>query len=195
MGRESARMHLDLPDSAFLFGSVGRLVGKKKHELLIRAFARAQLGEPCFLVLIGSGPLENSLRELVGSLDVEARVLFVGHVDHASRYFRAFDAFVFPSGDQEAFGLVLLEAMSAGLPILASDAPGPDEVLGSAGIRFVSGDMEELADKLCWLRARDADQRRALGREAKQRFDSEYTMAGFTRRLRSLPPLQWLSHA
>ena len=155
--------------------------------MLLGAFAEAELDQSSSLVILGSGPLESELRALSGLLGIEDRVAFVGYVDQAARYYRGFDCFVFPAGDKEAFGVVLLEAMFSGLTILASDAPGPDDVLGDVGIRF-SG-REDLSRKLKEVYSLSEEQRKAIGEEGRQRYKLEFTFQHFAKHLRSLPPL------
>jgi glycosyltransferase involved in cell wall biosynthesis len=69
-------------------------------------------------------------------LGVESRVDFVGGLRDAAQYLRAFDALLFASGPAEAFGIVLVEAMLAGVPVVCADAPGPRSVLGPDGLYF-----------------------------------------------------------
>ena len=185
--RTDARNELGLREDSFIFGTVGRLVEKKNFETLLSAFAEADLDQSSCLVILGSGPLESELRALSGLLGIEDRVAFVGYVDQAARYYRGFDCFVFPAGDKEAFGVVLLEAMFSGLAILASDAPGPDDVLGDVGIRF-SG-REDLSRKLKEVYSLSEEQRKAMGEEGRQRYKLEFTFQHFAKHLRSLPPL------
>ena len=80
MDHETARQNLNLPEG-FLFGCVGRLVAKKNHQLLIKAFARAGLGKDCFLVFFGTGPQAKELSDLTASSGMDNQVLFKGFVD------------------------------------------------------------------------------------------------------------------
>ena len=109
------------------------------------------------------------------------------------QYFKAFDCFVMPSSDAEAFGVVLLEGMLAGLPILASDAPGPNDVLCDTGIRF-SG-QEDLTRNLHKLFELSFDQRSQLGGISRERFDKEFIIESFTKKLKELPPILNFSKA
>ncbi len=190
----SARAELGLPESGFLLGCVGRLIEKKRHGLLIRAFARSGAANHCTLVFLGDGRSSDSLMATVRELGLESRVIFTGHVVDAARYMKAFDCFVFPSGDAEAFGIALVEAMCAGLPILASRARGPSEVLGPVGLRFEVDDVDSLASQIDHLVAMDDDHRATLGFAARQRFDEEYRQERFSARMRALPPMEATRH-
>jgi glycosyltransferase involved in cell wall biosynthesis len=144
--REVAREALGLPQDAFLVGNVGRLHPDKDQATLLRAFARAQAGLPqgSLLVIAGDGPLRASLRELAVTLGVDSSVVFLGNVPQMWRRFAAFDLFALTS-DHEPFGMVLLEAMAAGVPVVATDCGGAPEVLGAAGGLFGLRDDEALA--------------------------------------------------
>src|SRR5690554_4678123 len=147
--REQARAHLGLPRDAWIVGNVGRLHPDKDQATLIRGFATAlpNLPPTSMLAIMGSGRLEADLKRLSRDLGVENRVRFLGQVPEGSRCFRAFDVFALTS-DHEPFGMVLLEAMVADVPVLATDCGGAPEVLGSAGAFFPLRDAEQLAELL-----------------------------------------------
>src|SRR5690606_18283758 len=117
--RETARTELGLPQSAWIIGNVGRLHPDKDQSTLIRGFAAAlpRLPTGSLLVICGKGRLEEELKALAESLDIAEHVIFLGQVPNARRYFKAFDVFALTS-DREPFGMVLLEAMTADLPII-----------------------------------------------------------------------------
>lgn len=140
--RDEAREKLSLPPDAFIFGTLGRLVSGKGHAMLIEAFKNI----PARLVIIGTGPSEKNLREQITALGLENKVHLITEATIAykgANYLKAFDIFVFPSL-REAFGLVLLEAAHAGLPIIASDAGGIPEAAPSASF-FPAGDVAALS--------------------------------------------------
>jgi glycosyltransferase involved in cell wall biosynthesis len=110
------------------------------------------------LVILGAGRLEQDLKALARELGIGDRVLFLGQVPEARRYFRAFDVFAL-SSDHEPFGMVLLEAMAAGVPLLATACGGAKEVVEGVGILFPLGDAEHLAQGLQHLAAMDEQQR------------------------------------
>lgn len=155
---------------------VARLVPTKGIEVAIQAMA--QLREhPVRLRIVGEGTAdyEQSLRDLVTSLGVQHRVTFAGALAAAQldAEYVAADLFVLPSW-YEAFGIVLVQAMAAGLPCVASDVGGIPSVVrdGETGLLFPAGDsgalaaaMQQLADEP--LRRRLGEQ----GRSEAQRFD------------------------
>ncbi len=192
LDRGTARRALGLPAEGFVYGTVGRLIGKKDHDALIRAFAR--LEDDSHLVLIGGGTRLDDITALVHRCGVAGQVTLAGHVPGAMRYLRALDAFVFPSGRAEAFGLVLLEAMLARLPIICSDAPGPREVVDRHAFSFEVGNDEDLARAMRDLRDTDGDALATMTESARQRLIRHYSYGAFHRQFWDLPPLRRVLH-
>ncbi|MCQ9470732.1 glycosyltransferase [Pseudomonas alliivorans] len=157
---EDARVELGLSPSAWIVGNVGRLHPDKDQATLLRGFALAlpSLPENSQLVILGKGRLEESLKELARELGIGANVLFLGQVADARRYFKAFDVFAL-SSDHEPFGMVLLEAMVAGVPVVATSCGGAREVVEDVGLLFPLGDEQRLAQGLMHLAGLNADQR------------------------------------
>ncbi|MBA1230308.1 glycosyltransferase [Pseudomonas viridiflava] len=157
---EDARVELGLSPSAWIVGNVGRLHPDKDQATLLRGFALAlpSLPEHSQLVILGKGRLEDSLKALARELGIGANVLFMGQVADARRYFKAFDVFAL-SSDHEPFGMVLLEAMVAGVPVVATSCGGAREVVEDVGLMFPLGDEQRLAQGLIHLAGLDADQR------------------------------------
>ncbi|EWC42267.1 glycosyl transferase [Stutzerimonas stutzeri KOS6] len=186
--REEARAHLGLPQDAWVVGNVGRLHPDKDQATLIRGFARAlpQLPAGSLLTIMGSGRLESSLKALAAELGVDRSVRFLGQVPNGRRYFKAFDVFALTS-DHEPFGMVLLEAMAAGLPLVCTDCGGSREVVEGCGHLFPLGDEEALAAYLAQLARRNSlvlgSERQAMLAELGCRFSD----ATACRRFWSLP--------
>jgi glycosyltransferase involved in cell wall biosynthesis len=115
-----------VPEGSPLFVCAGRLIPQKGTDLLIRALAvyQRQFG-PCSLWVIGEGPERDSLVELSRQLGVEDRVTFLGTVDHRvlKGAFQTCQAFVFPTL-QDFVGRVVVEALSAGAPVVVSTLTG-----------------------------------------------------------------------
>ena len=145
--RGAAREHLGLPADAWVIGNVGRLHPDKDQATLIRGFAAAlpELPERSLLVIMGTGRLESQLKELVRELGLDEKVRFLGQIKDGKRYFKAFDLFALTS-DHEPFGMVLLEAMAAGVPLVSSDCGGAKEIVAGVGGLFPLGDTKALAE-------------------------------------------------
>ena len=110
---------------------VGRLVPHKGIGILIRALEYLQNGK---LLIIGDGPYLNWLKQLTKKLNLEERVVFVGPISDywLPAYYAATDVVVLPSTSRlEAFGIVGLEAMASGKPLVLSDIPGVRDVISS----------------------------------------------------------------
>lgn len=147
--KSDARKLLELPESAWIVGNVGRLHHDKDQATLIRGFEKALPNLPAgsLLVIMGSGPLESNLKQLVKSLGISHQVIFTGQVIDGRKYFKTFDVFALTS-DHEPFGMVLLEAMAAGIPLICSDCGGGAEIVRGVGELFPLGDAGALAISL-----------------------------------------------
>ena len=146
VSREDARKYLGLPQDAWIVGNVGRLHPDKDQATLIRGFATAlpELPPASMLAIMGSGRLEDQLKGLIKRLGLDGKVLLLGQVKNGRRYFKAFDVFALTS-DHEPFGMVLLEAMAADVPLISSDCGGAREVVAGPGHLFPLGNHAELA--------------------------------------------------
>ena len=176
--RESARDFLGLPQEAWVVGNVGRLHPDKDQATLIRGFAQAlpQLPTGSLLAIMGRGQLEASLKNLASELGVSGQVRFLGQVANGRRYFKAFDVFALTS-DHEPFGMVLLEAMAAGVPVICSDCGGGREVVEGGGILFALADSHSLALALRQQAAAPGEGQVAASR--LQLFSDETARAAF----------------
>jgi len=157
---------------------VGRLVAYKGVDVLLRAMA----GVPASLVLVGDGPLRRPLEALAHELGVEDRVRFAGRVTDVERlqwYGRA-DAVVLPSvSRQETFGMVQVEAMLSGRPVVSTSLPtGVPWVNrhGETGLVVPPGDVDALRAALVAISS-DDEVRRTLGRAARAHALEQFTAA------------------
>ncbi|WP_423141284.1 glycosyltransferase [Parablastomonas sp. CN1-191] len=161
-----------------LFGIVARLVEQKSIPTLLRAFAklRAESAQPVRLVLVGHGPLEDELRALTHELGIAAAVIFAGFRTDIPAVMRALDVFVL-SSIYEGFGLVLLEAMEAAVPIVASGISAIPEIVveGETGYLVPPRDPEALAAAMA--KTLPAAHRHALGEAGHARLLSAFTVA------------------
>lgn len=117
---------------------------KQKDQLTIIKAMR-NLTEDIHLLLIGEGDLKEQSQNLAIELGVENRVHFLGFRSDVDRVFKSSDAIVL-SSHWEGFGLVAVEGMAAGKPVIASDVDGLREVVEGTGLLFLKGDYNELAN-------------------------------------------------
>ena len=192
--REEARQILGIPQQGVVVGNVGRLHPDKDQATLIAAFAKAlpRLPSTALLIIAGSGPLAGELRQLGERLGLGKRIRFLGQIPQARRLFAAFDLFVLTS-DYEPFGMVLLEAMAAGVPVMATDCGGAPEIVGRQDLLFGLRDTDQLAARLVdFFAAGDGDHRRELRAFAAHRLEASFDDAVARRRFFSLPMVQAL---
>jgi rhamnosyl/mannosyltransferase len=166
---------------------VGRLVPYKGVDVLLRALRDVDLAA----VIIGDGPLRASLESEAARLGITARTFFLGSVDDptVAAWYGACDMFVLPSVTRaEAFGLVQLEAMARGKPVistrLATGVPWVN-VDGITGLTVPPGDDAALKDALHRL-AGDADLRQRMGAAARQRYLDEFSRTRMIERTTAL---------
>jgi phosphatidylinositol alpha-mannosyltransferase len=126
---------------------LGRLERRKGLEVLIQAMTRFR-DEGIELIVAGSGPEEKELKALAGRLMVDAR--FLGRVDDLTKaaLFKRADVYCAPGLGGESFGIVLVEAMAAGTPVVCSDLPGFRAVAANSAVLVTPGNAGLLADAL-----------------------------------------------
>lgn len=190
VSRDEARDALGLSPDEWVVGNVGRLHPDKDQATLLKGFALAlkQLPAESRLAILGTGRLEQDLKALARELGIADKVLFLGQVPDARRYFRAFDVFAL-SSDHEPFGMVLLEAMAAGVPLLATACGGAREVVEGVGILFPLGDAEHLAQGLGHLAAMDQQQRRQCAELMLERLHARFSDQAVRAVFWQLPPV------
>jgi glycosyltransferase involved in cell wall biosynthesis len=129
--REVLLDELGIPQGNRVLGTIARVVPQKDFPTLLAAFKILSEHSPdVFLVSVGEGYLQPEMSKLAMSLGISHRVKWVGKVENVDNYLQLFDSFVLTS-IYEGFGLVLLEAANADLPIVASNISAIPEVLGS----------------------------------------------------------------
>lgn len=171
-----------VPPDVPLALAVGRLIAQKDHTTLLRAFARVRERVPeARLAILGSGPLEFETRALAATLGVDDAVVLPGRTEVRDWLERA-DAFVHTSR-WEGFGIVLLEAMLASLPVVATRVSAVPEIVSHdrTGFLVPPGDAEALARELTRVLA---DRRLAarLGGAGLERARTEFSVARMTER-------------
>lgn len=186
-GRAAARAALRLRPDAPVVLSTGRLTAVKGQRYLVEAAALLAPEHPgLHVVILGEGELRKELEDLVAERGLTASVHLPGHRADARMLLDAADVFALPSR-AEGMPLTLLEAMEAGVPVVATRVPGSSEVVahGGTGLLVPPGNAEELAAALAALL--DDDRRRArYGEAGHRRYLAEYTVESMLARTRAV---------
>jgi glycosyltransferase involved in cell wall biosynthesis len=167
-----------LPDDGSpLLMFVARLEPAKDHATLLRALAQVPSTR---LALVGDGVLRGELEALAASLGIRERVHFLGRRADVPQLLKLADVYVH-SSHWEGFGIAAVEAMAAGVPVIASDVPGLGQVVGSAGLLFPAGDAECLAKHIRSLLDSEPLRRRLsqAGKERARSFSIEGSVEAY----------------
>lgn len=149
LNKTQARQALGIDDQTFLLGNIAQLYNRKAIDIFIGAMdlMPGELKEKARTVVIGEGPDRQKLEQLIEQKKLKETFLLPGYKPRAVSLLKAFDVFVL-SSRREGFPYVILEAMQAGLPIIATDVGGVKEALGDVGILVGPEDPAGLAEKI-----------------------------------------------
>lgn len=183
--RAEARSKLGLEPSALLLVGVGSLTPRKGYDCAVRALVglAPRGGWPVHLAVCGGGSESTTIAALASDLDLASRVHLLGWRDDVPDILRDADVFVHPAMD-EGFGLVVVEAAAAGLPIVASNVGGIPEIIehGVNGLLVPPGDPQALAAAIQEL-IDDPERAKRLGEAARrtafERFSAEAMAAAY----------------
>jgi glycosyltransferase involved in cell wall biosynthesis len=166
------RRELGIPRDSSVLLSVGSLVPRKRHEFLLRAMERVPAGT--HLVLVGDGPLRETLRQQSRSMGIADRVHVLGLRDDARDVLCEVDVYVH-SAISEGSVYALAESMCAGKPAVVTDAGAAREQIADGVSGYVVGpaDLDGFAARVAEL-ARDQGKREEMGKEARRRWDAMF---------------------
>ena len=167
--RQQAKRALGLGENDFVVGTLGRLA-PEKNPGVIAGMARDCPGMR--FVIGGSGPEEKALRQAGAGLK---NFHLAGQITDRARYYEALDVFLLPSL-HEALPMTVLEAMAAGVPVVASNLEGVAAALGEFGVLVPPGDAREMTAALRALQ-QDPQRRGALAAGARARAESDFSAA------------------
>lgn len=176
--------------------TVGGLVARKGHDMVIRAFARLRESLPnVSYLIVGAGPYRSALEKLVGELRVADHVVFAGQIgnEELADVYNLCDVFVMASRprmeqcDVEGFGLVFLEANACGKPVVGGRSGGiADAVLdGVTGLLVNPNDPEDIAGALKRI-LMDNEFAAVLGRQGRDRVTSQFTWSQVATRVHGI---------
>jgi glycogen synthase len=177
-----ARQQFAAPGEQLIF-HIGRLVPEKGVAVLLEAMPHIMKRHPARLVVAGTGPFGDELRRRAQELGLGERVSFIGWVDDATAHalYTYADVAVVPS-TYEPFGIVALEAMAAGAPLVASDVGGLSEIVrhGENGLKALPGHALSLGEQIDRVLA-DRGLAQRLAAAARREVEMKYTWAGIAR--------------
>ncbi len=173
LDKEACRMHLEWPLDRPIVLFVGALDSAhqfKNVPVLLDAVKQAAKVSNVYTAIIGTGNLQP-----LYSAHATSDVNFMGHVDDLLEPYNAADVTVLPSSTPESFGLVLVESMACGTPVIASDLPGVRTVVdeGHTGLLVPPGDTQALAQALTRLLSEPALIKQ-YGRNSRQHVENKY---------------------
>jgi glycosyltransferase involved in cell wall biosynthesis len=179
--RSRLRKELDV-GSQFVVLVVAHLISEKGIDVVLKALRK--LPTRIVLWIVGDGPEGERLRELCKALSLETRVCFFGYQVNVSPYLQAADCLVCPSVWAEAAGLVILEGLACGLPVIGSAVGGIPQFVedGRTGFLVPGGDDTQLAERICRLEG-DPEGCKRMGLKARsvavERFSQEKRLGGY----------------
>jgi D-inositol-3-phosphate glycosyltransferase len=174
--KEECRREFMLPLDKYIFGYVARIDPHKAQSTAIRAFAEANIANT-YLVFCGdinNSEYFNSLKELIEDNDLKEKVKFLPFTKKISELMQAFDAFVMPSRS-ETLGLVTIEAMASGIPVIATRSGGVPEIIDHEkdGLLFPMEDFKSLAKYMKQVHT-DSVLSENLGKAAVEKVKSKF---------------------
>jgi glycosyltransferase involved in cell wall biosynthesis len=182
------RQRLSIPDKGLVLvfvGALDRAHHYRRVDLLLKAVSVVRDRRP-YLLIVGDGDRRDGYEALAAALGLGARVRFLGSIEHGQlpEVYAAADVLVLPSQHQESFGLVAIEAMACGKPVVASELPGVRSVVDhdENGLLVPPGDAKELAGAIAVL-LDDAARRTVMGCRGWAKVAERYAWPRVVRRL------------
>lgn len=165
------RERLQIPPNAKVIGTVARLTPQKDIPTLLRAFSLVKSDIDLRLLIVGDGPLRVELIQMAVELGIQKRVVWAGRTENVFGHLCLMHVFVLTS-TYEGFGLVLLEALEAKLPVVASNISAIPEVLGDDYPGLVEpGDSGEFAKKILGFLEQGSTEKVRLEKFGQDRLD------------------------
>lgn len=185
--RAEVRRALNIPVDALVVGNIGRLVPGKNHRLFVEVAAEVlQTRQDTFFLLVGGGPLEPECRSEVRRLGLEHRVILTGEKEEIADLLGAMDIFLLTS-DREGMSNATMEAMTAGLPCVVTDAGGNEELVirGETGYVCPRGNKAGLVEGLHQL-LDDPGLRQQFGANGRRRMQTEFSAESMAKSTQAL---------
>ena len=172
-----ARARLGIAPERFVVGWVGRMTGVKRTDDVLESLLRLrERGVDAVLLMVGSGPDRDHVEQRASALGIVRHCYFLGYQEDVSGWYQAFDALILPSAN-EGTPVVVIEALAAGCPVVATSVGGVPDVVreGVDGFLVPVGDVEQLAERLARL-ARDPELRARMGEAGRASIPARYAV-------------------
>jgi len=180
--REQARNQLGLDNDSFVFGTIGRMVKVKGYLYLIKAFEQLhQSHKNIKLVIIGDGKLRNQLQQYVNEKNLQDAVIFPGEIIDAKLLVPALDVFVL-SSLSEGFSLVVLEAMAAKVPLIATNVGVAPEVILNKDELVVPEDVAQLSQIMEKYYSTPEKERALIGEQLHHRLLEQFDIKSYRKK-------------
>ena len=163
-------------DGSVTVGYSGQLIERKNIHVLLEAFRDASCRrEELRLMIVGEGPLQNTLLATAEKMGIGGRTTFTGFRDDAMAVMKTFDLFVLPSL-LEGIPRCVMESMALGIPVLVSDIPGNRELVehGRTGLLFPANDARALADAIVWCLDHPSEVQ-GMRTQARRRIETNFS--------------------
>ena len=173
---QRVRNRLEIPQDAFVVGTVSRLDPVKNQRMMLRAFKKFSEENPgAFLLMVGDGPEKEELVELATEYGINQQTIFTGFINNPGHYLAAMDLFLL-SSHTEGTSMTLLEAMSLEIPAVATRVGGNPEIIkdGITGM-LIEPDMASPFALAIKELHQDPVLRQSMGKAARQRFDARFS--------------------
>lgn len=176
---------LDDKKVVLFVGALDKAHLHRRVDILIQAFSKID-NQKTVLIIVGEGGLKQYFQNLARDSGIWDKVIFTGRIlnEDLPRYYALCDLLVLPSTRVEIFGLVLVEAMACGRPVIASNLPGVRTVVDNSKNGFLvnPGDIDELASKIQYL-LEHKDLREEFGKEGRKKVEAKYSWSQIGRQL------------
>lgn len=175
--KEPSRTRWFSDNPTFVVGLVATLMPEKRHDLFLRAARTVADRVPgSRFLIVGNGPWRKSVEEEISDLGLEDRVFLTGELLDPAPAYASMDVSVLCS-DREGFSNAILEAMSAGLPVVATDVGGNAEAVvdGETGFIVPPNEVDPLTDRMLLL-AKNPDLRTRMGKSGRERAVQRFSL-------------------
>jgi glycosyltransferase involved in cell wall biosynthesis len=184
--RARARTELGLEPAEFAWLAIGRLLPQKDYPTLLQALGPL-VAHPARLLIAGRGPLREAIQQQAQQLGIASQVTFLGVRQDIPSLLAAADGFVLSSA-WEGMPNVVMEALSAGKPVVATRVGGVAELVqeGESGLLVPPGDAQALSRAMQQLMALPPEQRQRMGRAGRDHIEAHYALGAMARRWMTL---------